>query len=566
MDCRICLENIENDELWLNLKCNHSFHYQCLSKMKSSLCPLCREDNNDFLRDKGIHIEGSDDDDYSDDGSTNTYDSFESYERYEERYVYDRNIDELVDGKNFSNDFVIIIKSLELYFNDDMINRAKTLYDELQRYGLKINYNSEKCKNFIIGNRNAEPLQRVVDIARETDWFFRYTDYPIKMHHDEDIDDRYERSLFVKDDIIHEYVKDSTKFRVRPPDTIEIRKIIDRYTIYEHDLKEIEKWNGDININVFDLIKGYASRYEKMINCHLRKYVDLYTNNNYDKYLCDDINQTIIKLFGDKLRIYSCLQNLVYEAVTKKITEEINSYCKDLDYRYNEDWYNNHNSFCCQIIDEYVKSEIGKKYTKEYVGKFFFYEREDWNKHLKGSKKFKSYVCQHIENSFNLDVYIKQNNLFYKEDLNGLKISKFCKSKLSDLLDNYLIKNMNYCIPKLATSNYEKLKSMTMQEKSNFFVRKEKYNDRTLMDLNISIISWFLINHPKDIENDDHRDYLKKVLLVNNYEIVRKLKSNSYFRSALPNMVCSHTSSPHCTNHACKNCCNNGCTYHGNAN
>ena len=40
--CVICLDNIKNNQEIVKLKCNHIFHYTCLSKIKNNLCPLCR--------------------------------------------------------------------------------------------------------------------------------------------------------------------------------------------------------------------------------------------------------------------------------------------------------------------------------------------------------------------------------------------------------------------------------------------------------------------------------------------------------------------------------------------
>lgn len=42
MECAVCLEHLEKSEK-LTLKCNHSFHTNCLIKLENHLCPLCRK-------------------------------------------------------------------------------------------------------------------------------------------------------------------------------------------------------------------------------------------------------------------------------------------------------------------------------------------------------------------------------------------------------------------------------------------------------------------------------------------------------------------------------------------
>ena len=46
MECSICLEKIESNQKIIKLKCNHTFHIKCLSKIHNHLCPLCRQKIN----------------------------------------------------------------------------------------------------------------------------------------------------------------------------------------------------------------------------------------------------------------------------------------------------------------------------------------------------------------------------------------------------------------------------------------------------------------------------------------------------------------------------------------
>ena len=42
-NCVICLSNLNNQTKIIKLKCNHKFHYNCISQIKNNLCPLCRD-------------------------------------------------------------------------------------------------------------------------------------------------------------------------------------------------------------------------------------------------------------------------------------------------------------------------------------------------------------------------------------------------------------------------------------------------------------------------------------------------------------------------------------------
>jgi len=41
-NCVICISDLNNNPI-VKLKCNHEFHYDCISKIKNNLCPLCRD-------------------------------------------------------------------------------------------------------------------------------------------------------------------------------------------------------------------------------------------------------------------------------------------------------------------------------------------------------------------------------------------------------------------------------------------------------------------------------------------------------------------------------------------
>ena len=42
MECSICLEAIDCKNCFCLLICGHSFHYNCISRVKPSKCPICR--------------------------------------------------------------------------------------------------------------------------------------------------------------------------------------------------------------------------------------------------------------------------------------------------------------------------------------------------------------------------------------------------------------------------------------------------------------------------------------------------------------------------------------------
>jgi len=40
--CSICLSNLDHPQKIVKLSCNHYFHLECIKKVKSNSCPLCR--------------------------------------------------------------------------------------------------------------------------------------------------------------------------------------------------------------------------------------------------------------------------------------------------------------------------------------------------------------------------------------------------------------------------------------------------------------------------------------------------------------------------------------------
>lgn len=52
MKCSICLEKLES---FIKTPCNHSFHLECLKRLISPHCPLCRTDITLFLKNNGIN-------------------------------------------------------------------------------------------------------------------------------------------------------------------------------------------------------------------------------------------------------------------------------------------------------------------------------------------------------------------------------------------------------------------------------------------------------------------------------------------------------------------------------
>lgn len=176
MDCRICLENIENDDFYLQLTCGHSFHYDCINKMQNNLCPLCRKDNTELLEDNGIVREQISDDD-SDNDSDSDNDNYDDSDSYDDSSVFSSDIDyefleeclnsinNFVIGENYDEDFIDNIKNLNIVFNEHSLERARNLYDALQEYGLKIREDSIKCIDFI--KYNKDTLENVTNIMVE---------------------------------------------------------------------------------------------------------------------------------------------------------------------------------------------------------------------------------------------------------------------------------------------------------------------------------------------------------------------------------------------------------------
>ena len=43
-ECPICLDLINNKSKIIKLNCNHTFHVDCVKKIRSNQCPLCRSE------------------------------------------------------------------------------------------------------------------------------------------------------------------------------------------------------------------------------------------------------------------------------------------------------------------------------------------------------------------------------------------------------------------------------------------------------------------------------------------------------------------------------------------
>lgn len=42
MECSICLDPIKNLKDNVKLRCSHEFHFECIHRVKTKKCPLCR--------------------------------------------------------------------------------------------------------------------------------------------------------------------------------------------------------------------------------------------------------------------------------------------------------------------------------------------------------------------------------------------------------------------------------------------------------------------------------------------------------------------------------------------
>lgn len=257
MDCRICLENIVENELYLQLTCNHTFHYECINKMQNNLCPLCRKDNTEFFLDNGIVIKKEDEYSNNSDDVDEDYRHYHYYNRYDHHYdnyddddYYDESdyeqeykdkIDELVVNKNYNLDFINNIKSLKIFFNDDMLIRAKNLYDKLQQYNLKIRSDSVKCINYIKNNSN-DTLDDVCDIMIEMNWFCNHTNYSSVMSSTRNkYSDRFEQSKKAKETIIKDFIINANKYDVKPPNINSINIMIEKINDINNDMEIIRQ-------------------------------------------------------------------------------------------------------------------------------------------------------------------------------------------------------------------------------------------------------------------------------------------------------------------------------------
>lgn len=532
LGCAICLENIEQNELFLHLICDHSFHYYCLSKVRSSLCPLCRKDNNNLLIDNGIDI----DDNRSDASSYDSYYSSSDYlEQTDHAFACRKKIDELVEGKDYDPVFISIIKTFDITFDQEMVDRAYELNNALKKYKLEIRNDSSICMDYILDARDDMRLNKIVDSMIETHWFFSYTDYVELIHTG---NGRY----FAKDRIIKRYVMNPEEFKATPPQTREIRKLIAKHELNFRVKKEIEKWNGNLTVNLYSLIRKEDIDFENgnLIENFVMKYAETYAKNNFKLFMKENIENKIANLLQNEISIYPMLKQKAIWNICREIRQNLKEYCAKLDYRNNGDWYLDYNEYCRKQIDNYVGNEIGKKYPKSKVMKFTRIEEEEWNSHIKGCDVFRNCVHVHIYCIIdeNIAQYVKKHNLFYKSDIKNLKLTEFMRKKLEEYLEDHIIINADYCIERIFRHQLEKTRDMTIEKRLDFYIKENKFESSDLQTVTLKIFDWFLRNSVDCVENNNHVTYLQKLDFGQlDKSFIAKLRTRPFFCNALPNKL-----------------------------
>lgn len=574
MECRICLEDIEESELYLNLECNHTFHYECLEKMTNNLCPLCRKDNKDLFVNNGIEIENENDeiassiayDDLDDDYEWNNDYRYSARRRNHEMQC-ERTIDALTRGSNYGSSFISCIKNLDILFDTNMLARANKLYGELEKHNLTIRSDSTRCIDYIKDVRNALALNEVVNSMLEMEWFFKYTDYSGRMAN-YNSRDKFERSRYAKDYVIKDYVKTPEKYSVAPPNVPQINKIVTKYESFYRTENIIRKWDGNLSVDLYTLVKkeDLGDEHNNLVRSYLWKYAEEYAAKNYKLFMECNMEKKIAELLEKEIKFYLEIKNVVKTPLYNKMKEHMDEYCKKLNYRYDSNWYQSYNDYCCGIIEKYVNVEIAKKYKKPKVIKFMSIENDEWKSHMRGCSLFKDALCDYIDQmiSNNMEEYIKSNSMYYKEDIKSTE-TEYVKEKLENILDDYVIRNKKYCIEKIFRSNIAKIKKMKLEEKVDFFIKSNKCTPDELKNITIEIFDWCLINIAEDIENENHLNFLCKIDLCKLHkELTCRLRKRPYFSKVLPQIKCPHMPSPYCSNNACRHCCDSKCTHHGN--
>jgi hypothetical protein len=556
MNCRICFEDILNEEAYLILECNHIFHYNCLSEMCNSFCPLCKKENKDLLQNNGIFDKkkDDDDDDYIDD-------SF-SDESFERQLVWTDRCHEKIDqlAANYDISFINTIKKLDIMFDINMIQRAALLYDALKIHNLTIRSDSVKCISYI--QSGSGQINDIVMTMIEMDWFCNHTNYQQRMnnfyHHD-----RFEKSRLVKDKIIEDYVKNPEKYNVTPPNIESIDTVISKYKIIKENMDKIKNWNGNIDVNIYLSLDGNNS-YDGEINNYLREFAKTHAKEKFTEYLYTNVTELINNKFENQMKYYKQLHKLLITQLHIEFDKHIEDYCKTCNFRYCDDCYKNYNDYCCKKIDESIETEIRKKYKKGNVKKFLQYERDTWSKHIRGTEIYKNMIYEIIEELLGdyADSYVSSKNIYYYDDINVTDISDFYENKIKQAINNNFINNTHNAVEQIINLYTAKLKNMNMNEKIQFIVKDKTIDDNKMQDVIRLIIIWFLKHDPKNIENDNAVSYLKKID-INKDKFISHLRKNKYFSEKLKLSQCTHTPSPQCSYNCCRKCCKkNDCSFH----
>lgn len=572
-NCRICFEDINNNENYLELTCKHVFHYECLKKMINTLCPLCKKDNKQLFICNEIYVEDNVSEDSSDDYINDDYsDSEYEYHMERERQRQERkeNIDKILldNSLTFPDEFICNINNLYIIFSLCKINRAYLLYNRLQEHNLKIRDDSELCKNYI--DNNDGNIDDVVDMMIEMNWFCKYTNYN-NYYRNIDTYDRIKKSFEAKNMVIEKYIKEPHKFQIEPPNTKTINLLMNKNRKLLDINNIIKKWNGNANKNIYEILKqnnygSFIGQFKSKIDSYLNVFAKKYSEKNYEKYIINENYKNSLSVdIGNEIQtIYPQLNEKIICNLHKNFDKFINKTYKNFDFRYNKNYNENYNPYCREKILIIMNNYICEKYLNSKILKFLKYEKEKWHKHIRGTLNFRNAVVKIIED--NIEDYLYNyvyNNEIYKIDMNNdllnkLNIAESNISMVRNCIQYVINSHTNMYIEKVYRKYCSEKNGINFNYISTFIKGEFDIDDYTIKTQLLMI----LLNEKNNIiECMDCIDFIENNFIDN--KLKKLIKTNKYLCEKVTFAVakCDHFPSPYCKNNCCKNCCD-GCEYH----